>query len=46
MKHQSDMMLYGFLNNLTNSLNSLHGKSKFNDQSERLFNQTNEGKLF
>ena len=36
MKHQSDMMLFGFLNNLTNSLNSLHGKSKFNDQSRKI----------
>jgi len=26
MKHQSDMMLFGFLNNLTNSLNSFHEK--------------------
>ena len=35
MKHQSDMMLFGFLNNLTNSLNSFHENPK-----------VNQGKLF
>jgi hypothetical protein len=48
MKHQSDMMLFGILNNLTNNLSSFH-KPKFNNQLERPFNQTNQtnqGKYF
>lgn len=44
MKHQSDMMLFGFLNNLTNTLSSLHEKPKFNNQLERNSNQINQGK--
>ena len=42
MKHQSDMMLFGLLGNLTSSLNSLNKK---NNQLEKSFDQTNQGKL-
>ena len=35
LKQQSDMMLFGVLNNLTNCLNSLHGKS--NNQTEGIY---------
>jgi hypothetical protein len=35
LKQQSDMMLYGMLNNLTNCLNSLHGKP--NNQLEGIY---------
>src|SRR5215213_9014839 len=30
LKQQSDMLLFGMLNNLTNCLNSLHGRSNNN----------------
>jgi hypothetical protein len=40
MKQQNDMMLFGLLNNLTNCLSSLHGKS--NNQSENM----NQGNIF
>jgi len=43
MKHQSDMMLFSFLNNLTNSLGSFHGKQNFNNQIDT---QVNKGNLF
>jgi hypothetical protein len=35
LKQQSDMVLFGMLNNLTNCLNSLHGKS--NNQLEGIY---------
>ena len=35
LKQQSDMMLFGMLNNLTNCLSSLHGRS--NNQLEGIY---------
>lgn len=38
-KQQNDMMLFGLLNNLTNCLNSLHGKSSNQSENNSFINQ-------
>ena len=41
MKQQNDMMLFGLLNNLTNCLNSLHGKSSNQSENNSFISQGN-----